>query len=78
MALFEMRGATIGYNGVPVLRDITLTIERGERVAFVGPSGAGKSTLLGTLYGQQAARAALVPQEYALVKTLSVFHNVYM
>jgi len=78
MPLFMLSGATIGYNGTPVLKDISLTIESGERVAFVGPSGAGKSTLLTTLYAQQREQAALVPQEYALVKNLSVFHNVYM
>jgi len=78
MAIFEMRNANIGYNGVTVLDGITLKIERGERVALVGPSGAGKSTLLTTLYGQQKAKSALVPQEFALVRNLSVFHNVYM
>ena len=78
MPLFEMKNVSIGYNGVSVLSGITLKIEQGERVALVGPSGAGKSTLLTALYGQQKARSALVPQEFALVKTLSVFHNVYM
>jgi phosphonate transport system ATP-binding protein len=44
----------------------------------MGRSGAGKSTLLGLLYAQRPADVALVPQASALVKPLSVFHNVYM
>jgi phosphonate transport system ATP-binding protein len=44
----------------------------------MGRSGAGKSTLLGLLYAQRPAEVALVPQATALVKPLSVFHNVYM
>jgi len=44
----------------------------------MGRSGAGKSTLLGLLYAQRPHDVALVPQASALVKPLSVFHNVYM
>jgi phosphonate transport system ATP-binding protein len=77
-AVFELRQASVGYDGRPVLADIDLTIGRGERVAIMGRSGAGKSTLIKLLFAQCPAGVALIPQTAALVKTLSVFHNVYM
>ena len=40
-------GVTFGYMaGRPVLRDISMTVEPGQRVALVGETGSGKSTLL--------------------------------
>src|SRR5690606_4703249 len=43
----RFEGVTFGYDPArPVLRDINLHIQPGERVALLGPSGAGKSTLL--------------------------------
>jgi phosphonate transport system ATP-binding protein len=76
--LIELANETAGYGGRPVLHAVDLTIRTGERVAVLGRSGAGKTTLLNLLYGRLAERVALVPQGSALVKTLSVFHNVYM
>src|SRR5262245_21889423 len=76
--VFELKGASAGYNGRPVLFDIDLAVRAGERIAVMGRSGAGKSTLLGQLYAQRPHDVALVPQASALVKPLSVFHNVYM
>jgi phosphonate transport system ATP-binding protein len=78
MNLFELKGANLGYNGHPVLCNLSLGIQSGERIALVGPSGAGKSTLLGALYGHRPEGTALVPQDGALVKQLSVYHNVYI
>jgi phosphonate transport system ATP-binding protein len=76
--LVELRNASAGYAGHSVLHDINLAIQAGERVAVMGRSGAGKSTLLNLLHERLADRVALIPQAAALVKTLPVFHNVYM
>lgn len=46
----RFEGATFGYDHhKTVLRDIDLTIDPGETIAFVGPSGAGKTTLCSLL-----------------------------
>ncbi len=39
----------LGYEGVPVCRDVSLHLPRSQVTALVGPNGSGKSTLLRTL-----------------------------
>ena len=45
----EIRNLTFTYGPRPVLRDINLTVRRGETVGIVGRTGSGKSTLLALL-----------------------------
>jgi ATP-binding cassette, subfamily B, bacterial len=50
---------SFAYVREPVIRDISLEIRSGERVAILGPNGAGKSTLVGlvmALYEPQSGR----------------------
>ncbi|NYT96618.1 thiol reductant ABC exporter subunit CydD [Salinispora sp. H7-4] len=49
--VIRFEGVTVAYARTTALRDVTLTIRPGERIAVVGPSGAGKSTLLNLLLG---------------------------
>ena len=53
----ETERASFSYNGRQVIRDLTVTIMRGDRVGVIGPNGAGKTTLLRLLIGD------LLPQE---------------
>ncbi|HEY2916012.1 MAG TPA: ABC transporter ATP-binding protein [Candidatus Limnocylindrales bacterium] len=50
-ARIALDGVTAAYRGRPVLRDLSLRIEPGERLAIIGPNGAGKSTLLRAIAG---------------------------
>ena len=59
----ELDGVQFAYRGrVPVLRDVSLHVEPGSRVAIVGPTGAGKTTLLSLLvrfYDPQRGRVLI-------------------
>ncbi|MCC0005046.1 MAG: ABC transporter ATP-binding protein [Methylobacteriaceae bacterium] len=49
--MLEMQGVTAGYEGVPVLRDVSVNVGRGELVGLLGANNAGKSTLINVISG---------------------------
>jgi ATPase subunit of ABC transporter with duplicated ATPase domains len=66
-----LRDVTAGWDGEPLLRDVSLTIHGRDRIAITGPNGAGKTTLLALLQGEleplsgsveRPVRAAVLPQ----------------
>jgi ATP-binding cassette subfamily F protein uup len=44
--VIEAKGASFGYDGQPIVREITTRIHRKDRIGVVGPNGCGKTTLL--------------------------------
>jgi putative ABC transport system ATP-binding protein len=74
-SFIELKGVTKTYpganGGFDALRDVDLTIERGDFLAVVGQSGSGKSTLLGLLSGIDRPTRGEVRIDGTMVHTLS-------
>ena len=49
---FYTKGLTVGYHGVPLIKDIELCLKKGEIMTLIGPNGAGKTTILKSIIRQ--------------------------
>ena len=49
--LLDIDDLSAGYDGVPVVRGLSLLVRAGEVVALLGPNGAGKTTTLRAVSG---------------------------
>ncbi|HYH59978.1 MAG TPA: ABC transporter ATP-binding protein [Thermoleophilaceae bacterium] len=86
MPLLEATGLVKRYGARDALRDVSISVAEGERVAVIGPNGAGKTTLLSILAGIQEPTAGRVerpsgelgwvPQQAALYGKLTVAENL--
>jgi ABC-type branched-subunit amino acid transport system permease subunit/ABC-type branched-subunit amino acid transport system ATPase component len=87
--LLTLSGVTAGYGVDPVLRDLHLSVGRGEVVALLGANGAGKSTVLRVISGvipadagsiSLAARAGIghIPEGRGVFPDLTVKENLDM
>ncbi|HEY2859369.1 MAG TPA: ABC-F family ATP-binding cassette domain-containing protein [Terracidiphilus sp.] len=81
--ILNAQAVTKQFGATPLFRNISFTVEDGDRIGLIGPNGAGKSTLLALLAGQvdpdegevasrRRARTAYVPQDSRFDSALSV------
>ncbi len=81
--ILNAQSVTKQFGAVPLFKNISLTVEDGDRIGLIGPNGAGKSTLLAVLAGQvepdsgelavrKRARAAYVPQDSGFASDLTI------
>ena len=60
MSLLEIKNLKKSFNDNVVLKDISLSVERGEVLAIIGPSGSGKSTLLRCITGLEQEDSGVI------------------
>jgi len=59
----DLQRVSYGYAGKPlVVKDLTLTVLRGDKLGLLGPNGAGKTTLLRLILGTLAAQSGTIVQ----------------
>ena len=71
--MLKLQNITHSFGRNPVLKNVTLTLEPGERVAVMGPSGCGKTTLLRIALGLLRPDGGKVENRFT--KTAAVFQE---
>jgi len=63
----------LAFDGVPLLRDFSLSVKRGEKIILTGPSGCGKSSLLRCILGFLTPAAGSVSVRGEILTAQSVW-----
>ena len=56
----EVENVDYAWDGDPVIKGLSTTIMRGDKIGIIGPNGAGKSTLLGLLLGKLQPKSGTI------------------
>ena len=51
MPLLELKNVSVNYGSIRALKEINLTVDKGEIITLIGANGAGKSTIMKTIMG---------------------------
>lgn len=70
-SILKVEGLKVGYQGSPILEDISFEVLQGDYVGIVGPNGSGKTTLMRALLGLLPTMAGQVTFGKSGPKTLS-------
>ncbi len=68
---FQTNRITVGYHGIPLIRNINIGMQKGEILTLIGPNGAGKTTILRSIAGQLALLGGVVMLEGEALNHLS-------
>jgi ATP-binding cassette, subfamily F, member 3 len=75
MSQIAISGVAVEYGGAPLLEDVTLSVERGDRWGFIGRNGTGKTTLFRLITGDQPPTRGVVVREPGLRVSLLDQHR---
>lgn len=76
--MLSIEGLSVGYDSLPVVRDVSLDVAKGEVVALIGRNGVGKSTLVRSLMGLLPPAAGIITFEGSPVLRLSTQERVQL
>lgn len=68
---FYTEGLTVGYHGVPLIKDIEIRLKKGEILTLIGPNGAGKTTILRSIIRQLTPLGGVVYLDGSPVQSMS-------
>ncbi len=62
--MLKFDAVTVGYDDIAIVNDITLNVDRGQKISLVGPSGSGKTTILKTIWNEADVLSGSVVNQF--------------